>query len=197
MVPRRQGPGGRCDETIHLWDIASGRHTADPTSFRKPSPLVVWASRGINSACWLDEETLVVGNDLRRVCLGPHVAARSYGPCMAIRRFTRVLFLTGGAAGGLSGPGLIRLRSLDDGRLLYTLLSLRGDFTGGVSPEGHWRRAGPGEGVRLRRPDRARPGNAYAGGVRQEVRMEERSVEGGADGGRKEAGCHRLPPVLR
>ena len=35
--------------------------------------------------------------------------------------------------------GLIRLRSLKDGRLLYTLLSLRDDLSGTLSPEGHLR----------------------------------------------------------
>jgi WD40 repeat protein len=131
-----------CDETIHLWDVASGQHTADSAS---PGD-VRWLgnprqARGHDSACWLDETTLVVGN--------------IYGVCVWDRRSRAILRTVHGYPASyhtccyspdahlvaFPSDGLIRLQSLDDGRMLYTLLSLRADLTGVVGPEGHWRGA--------------------------------------------------------
>jgi serine/threonine protein kinase/WD40 repeat protein len=114
---------------VHLWDVASAQRTAHSESLGE------WA----NSACWLDEATLALGN--------------AYGACVWDRRNQTTLrtmrgypvdgwkccFSPAARLAAFPGQGLIRLRSLDDGRLLYTLLWLRDDFTGVVSPEGHWR----------------------------------------------------------
>ena len=125
-----------CDETIRLWDAASGRHTEDSTSLRKAASLI-GPRCGIDSACWLDEQILVMGS--------------VYGACVWDSRSRTVLRTMPGYPGtnccfspaarlvAFPALGLIRLRSLDDGRLLYTLLSLRDNFTGVVGPEGHLR----------------------------------------------------------
>ncbi len=47
-------------------------------------------------------------------------------------------FSPGGHLVAFIGPGLIRLCSLDNGRVLYTILNLRGDLHGVLSPEGHF-----------------------------------------------------------
>ena len=130
-------PGGKTlaavrDKTIHLWDVASGRHTADSESLRD--------IEYPNSACWLDEETFVLGNEhgvgvwnrsnhrtLRTIYGWGSDTAACYSPAARLAAF--------------AGQGLIRVRSLDDGHWLYTLLSLRDDLTGVVGPQGHWQGA--------------------------------------------------------
>lgn len=128
-------------KTIHLWDVASGRHTVDSTSLS----VFPWPSSPaeITSACWLDEETLALGNtcgacvwDRRK-----HTILRTlHGiPVPNTQMSPQCRFSPAAHLAAFPFCGLVRLRSLNDGRLLYTLLSLRDDLTGVVSPEGHWR----------------------------------------------------------
>jgi formylglycine-generating enzyme required for sulfatase activity/WD40 repeat protein len=128
-------------ETIHLWDVASGQHTADSALGELPWLYKDLVTPGINSACWLDEATLVLGNT-RGACVWDrrnHTILRTMYGYPA--NYLGCCFSPAARLAAFPGQGLIRLQSLDDGRLLYTLLSLRDDLTGMVSPEGHWRGA--------------------------------------------------------
>jgi WD40 repeat protein/predicted Ser/Thr protein kinase len=117
--------------TIHLWDVASGRHTSEAPS---EAGAGWW-----NSACWLDEATLALGNacdayvwDRRN-----HTILRTvHGYQMYYRG---CCFSPAARLAAFPGQALVRMRSLEDGRLLYTLLWLRDDLIGVVGPEGHWR----------------------------------------------------------
>jgi hypothetical protein len=136
-------PGGKtlyagCSETIDLWDVASGQHTS--ASLGGAGSLFRTLT-GVNSACWLDEETLVMGN-ICGACVWDRRSRTILRTVHGYPAFRRLCFLSP-AARLVAFPdvGLIRLRSLDDGRLLYTLLWLRDDFIGVVGPEGHWRGA--------------------------------------------------------
>jgi WD40 repeat protein len=128
-----------CGETIHLWDLASGRHTEDSASFRKAAPWLFGPASGINSACWLNEETVAVGN----ICGASVWDRRSRTVLRTVHGYPALYrgccFSPSARLAAFPAQGLIRLRSLDDGRLLYTLLWFRDDLTGVVGPEGHWR----------------------------------------------------------
>lgn len=144
--------GASGENVVDCWDIASGRYTPI-----KPDMQRLTGFKEIHALGWVDDKTLAAGNS-RGACLwDPKLRVVVRGIPGQPRHEMRqpCFFSAGGRLVAFVGECLVRLRSLDDGRLLYTILSLRddmgparGELTGVISPEGHVRGV-PGLGEKL------------------------------------------------
>ena len=122
---------GTFHHKLYVWDVESGVCTHNRTFFGWGAVPTLW---------WLDDDkTIAVGGNncllvwntesdtLTRKVTGHY---NPYRPCAFSPERRLVAF---------PGQGLIRLHRLDDGKLLRTILSLRDDLHGVLSPEGHYR----------------------------------------------------------
>ena len=114
-----------------------GRHV---THYSAPDGAREWRHGNTKSLCWRHDGTLAVGSCLGACVWDPKKGTVSHTvvgyphdwveqPCFFDPDGHLVAFL---------GRGLIRLCSLDDGRLRYTILNLKGDLHGVLRPDGHF-----------------------------------------------------------
>jgi len=119
--------GGGEDKKVYVWDVSSGQLLATLGDHESK----------VLSLCWLDDGTSLASGSCTETCVWD---TRQKKLLREIKDRADV-FSPDGRLTAAAGASMVRLRRLEDGQLLRTLVALREGQHAVVSPEGHWQGA--------------------------------------------------------